>query len=271
MGMISRGWKSLALVTVLLVAMALASAQAAQRTEGPDPAVKEWPTWPYPTSCDGYGLPFDPVSVFSGPTGAELGSSPSEVALRKFLDGESWIHQFVPAHDWRLLAETEDRAEFASGRLSQPDRLARLSFERDGGEWKWSGSSSGCQPTSIINGRSAITWQISPEQNKVDRKTRRLLIDLGPGPCASGMSQNARAMKPIFQRLGGRRWLMIMQLKPLPPGVYTCQGILDPPLRVTLPSRIGKRRLLDGGTYPPIDVVRQWREARAASLRRAAG
>ena len=269
--MIGRGCKSLALVTVLLAAMALASAQAAQRARGPDPAVKEWPSWPYPTSCDGYGLPFDPVSVFSGLTGAELGSSPSEVALRDFLRKEGWVRQLgASAHDWRLLAETTKAAEFASGRLAKPNRMSSMSFELDGGEWKWVGFSSGCQPTSIIKGRPALTWQISPEQETVDRNTRKLLIDLGPGPCAGGRSQNARARKPIFRRLGGRRWLMIMQLKPLPPGAYTCQGIIEPPLEVTLPSRIGKRRLLDGGTYPPIDVVQQWREARAASSRRAA-
>lgn len=260
--MIGRGWKLLAIAAALLATMPLAGAQAARRAQGPDPAVKEWPVWPYPTSCDGYGLQFDPVSVFSGPTGVELGSSPSEVALRDFLQGESWVRQFAPPHDWRLLAETEDRAEFASGRLGHPDQLSSMTFRRDGGQWKWSGLSSGCQPTSIVNGQPAITWQISPEQKIVGKKTRKLLIELGPGPCAGGRSQNARAMKPIFRRLGGRRWLMIMQLEPLPPGVYTCQGILEPPLAVTLPSRIGKRRLLDGGTYPPTDVVQEWRSAR---------
>lgn len=265
MGTISRGWKSLALVTALLAAMALATAQAAQRARGPDPAVKEWPNWPYPTSCDGYGLAFNPVSVFSGPTGAELGSKPSEVALRNFLRSEGWVRQLgASAHDWRLLAETDKAAEFASGRLAHPNRMSSMSFELDGGEWKWSGFSSGCQPTSIVKGRPALTWRISAEQETVDRNTRKLLINLGPGPCSGGMSQNARAKKPIFRRLGGRRWLMIMQLKPLPPGPHTCQGIIEPPLEVTLPSKIGKRKLLDGATYPPVDVVQKWREAQAA-------
>lgn len=262
--MIARGWKSLALVTVLLAALALASAQAAQRARGPDPAVKEWPVWPYPTSCDGYGLQFNPVSVFSGPTGAELGSKPSEVALRHSLRTEGWVQQFgTSAHDWRLLAETDKEAEFVSGRLAHPNRMSQMSFELDSGEWKWSGFSSGCQPTSIVKGRPAITWRISPEQETVDRSTRKILIDLGPGPCSGGRSQNARAKKPIFRRLGGRRWLMIMQLKPLPPGLYTCPGLIEAPLEVTLPSRIGKRKLLDGSTYPPVDVVQKWREARA--------
>jgi len=266
MGMIGRGWKSLALAAVLLAVMPLAGAQAAKRARGPDPAVKEWPAWPYRTSCDGFGLPFDPISVFSGPTGAELGSSPSEVALRDFLRTEKWVRQLgASAHDWRLLAETDKAAEFTSGRLAEPNRMSSMSFELDGGQWKWNGFSSGCQPTSIVKGRAALTWQISSEQETVDRNTRKLLIDLGPGPCSGGRSQNARAMKPAFRRLGSRRWLMIMQLKPLPPGPYTCQGIVEPPLEVTLPSKIGKRKLLDGATYPPVDVVRQWREARAAS------
>src|SRR3954454_20308795 len=142
MGTIGRGGGRLALTVAigLLLSLFLATAaQATPRAQGPDPAVEEWPGWHYPTSCDGYGLQFDPVSVFSGPTGVELGSSPSEVALRDFLAGESWIRQFVPAHDWRLLAETEDSAEFASGRLGQPDQLSSMTFERDNGQWKWRG------------------------------------------------------------------------------------------------------------------------------------
>ncbi len=53
---------------------------------------------------------------------------------------------------------------------------------------------------------------------------------------------------------------MTILLEPLPPGAYTCQGIIDPPLAVKLSKRLGKRRLFDGGTYPPGDVVEIWRE-----------
>jgi hypothetical protein len=61
-------------------------------------------------------------------------------------------------------------------------------------------------------------------------------------------------MKPVFFELG-RRLMMVMRLKPLPPGNYTCIGIFEPPLRVALPKRLGNRTLFDGGVYPPTKAV----------------
>jgi hypothetical protein len=72
--------------------------------------------------------------------------------------------------------------------------------------------------------------------------------------------ERARARKPIFRRIG-KRLLMTVLLEPLPPGLYTCQGVVNPPMEVPLPGRLGKRRLYDGSTYPPSDVVARWREA----------
>jgi hypothetical protein len=91
---------------------------------------------------------------------------------------------------------------------------------------------------------------------------RRIWVDLGPGPCSSGMGQNARARKPVFRQLG-RRLLVTILLEPLPPGFHTCEGIVEPPLRVRLPGRLGSRKLFDGGTFPPGDVTGNGRERAA--------
>jgi hypothetical protein len=61
-------------------------------------------------------------------------------------------------------------------------------------------------------------------------------------------------LKPVFFELG-KRQMMVMRLKPLPPGKYTCEGIFEPPLRVKLPKRLGDRVLFDGGLYPPSRAV----------------
>jgi len=66
-------------------------------------------------------------------------------------------------------------------------------------------------------------------------------------------------MKPIFEQVG-KKLLMIMRLRPLPPGGYTCVGTREPPLKVHLPERLGTRKLYDGGTYPPADVAKIWRK-----------
>lgn len=238
--------------------MSAGSPVQAEIALGPDPAVQEWPDWPYPTTC--HDLAFDPVAAFSSPTGVEHGSRPSEVALREYLrEMESWPYRLVPLSNWRLLAETSDRADFASGRLLGPGGPSVISVEYEDGAWKGSGLSGGCWPESIVGGIRAIKWRLASDQKALGKDTRTIQVDLGPGPCASGRSQNARAMKPVFRQIG-RKLLMIMRLRPLPPGHYSCEGIIDPPLAVRLPGRLGKRKLYDGGTYPPTDVAVIWRK-----------
>jgi len=149
-----------------------------------------------------------------------------------------------------MLASGSKEITFAQGRLPG---VHSLTVRKANGAWKFSAYSSRCRPTSIVGKRSAVTWTLAGK-TKLRPGVRRIWIDLGPGPCASGMSQNARAMKPVFRALG-KRLVMIMRLRPLPPGAYTCEGIFDPPLRVSLPSRLGKRRLFDGGVYPPTPVI----------------
>jgi hypothetical protein len=243
----------MALLSALTSADNLAYAETAA---GPDPVIREWPRWPYQTTC--HGLPFDPVTAFSSPTDAENGSRPSEIALREYLsEMESWPYPLVPSNNWRLLVETSEGAEFASGRLSKPGGPSVISVDYEDGVWKRGSLSSGCTPESIVGEIRAISWRLAADQKALRRGTKTIEIDLGPGPCASGRSQNARALKPIFKQMG-KKLLLIMRLRPLPPGVYTCEGITDPPLRVRLPGRLGKRKLFDGGTYPPADVVEIW-------------
>jgi hypothetical protein len=63
------------------------------------------------TQCEG-GLPFYPIAAFTGAAEAELGSLPSEVALREALErGE--VAYAGSTHNWRRVVEDEDRAEFA--------------------------------------------------------------------------------------------------------------------------------------------------------------
>ena len=75
-------------------------------------------------------------------------------------------------------------------------------------------------------------------------------INLGPGECDGGRSQNDRLQKPEFREQNGRL-LMSLWLRPLPPGGYTCQGLSEPPVTIELPEPLGERELMDGGAYPP--------------------
>ena len=251
---------------VCLAAHACLAAFAAgeERAAGPDSVVAKWPSWPFPTVCG--DLPFDPVAAFSGPTGVERGSRPSERALGRFLRTQKWIGGFVPIRDWRLLGETATSAEFASGRLT-PFGPSVMSFGRVRGRWKLQGLSSACEPTSVVDDLLAISWRLAPDKPLPKPGGRRIWIELGPGECSSGRSQNQRVREPVVWRVGGKL-LIAMTLRPLPPGGYTCEGLIEPPLAIALPQPLGTLRLFDGATYPPTDVVRQWRQARAQGAAR---
>jgi hypothetical protein len=253
-----------ALIVTLLVATASVAA-VAEAPVGPDPVVEKWPDWPYQTTCG--ELEFDPVAAFGGLTDAERGARPSERALARLLkEQRSWAYPIVPAHHWRLLAETEDAAEFASGRLADPFGPGTVSVERQEGGWKAVGMGSNCEPTSIVDGLAAVTWTLAVDKPRPEPGDRHLWVNLGPGECSSGRSQNARARKPVLWRID-KKLMIAMTLKPLPPGGYTCQGLIEPPLKVRLPESLGESHLFDGATYPPHDVVREWSRERTARRR----
>lgn len=224
-------------------------AEAVPAPRGPDPAVAKWPSWPYPTTCEG-GPQFDPAGVFNEPTEAENGVGPEAEGLRKTI--EEWQTGFptLPRHDWRLLGQSPGVVVYGHGRLPG---VESLTLEESNGKWGFAGYSSRCEPTSVVS-REAITWTLASRQSRLRPSTKQVWIDLGPGECASGRSQNARAMKPVFFEMG-MRLMMVMQLKPLPPGGYTCEGVIEPPLRVALPEHLGNHVLFDGGVYPPTQAV----------------
>jgi hypothetical protein len=255
---VRRGLFTAALLIALLGASA-AFAKVAEAPVGPDPVVTKWPSWPYKTRCG--DLEFDPVAVFGGPTGVERGSLPSEKALAAFLRKDRFAREYLPARHWRLLAETEDAAEFANGRLSSDNGPSIVLFERGSGRWKMWGLSDGCEPTSIVEGFPAVTWTLPVDKPKPQSTDRHLWINLGPGPCSGGRSQNVRAREPVFWQVD-RKLIMAMTLRPLPSGTYTCQGTSEPPLKIRLPEQLGDMRLFDGGTYPPGNVMKIWRDAR---------
>ncbi len=243
------------IVSAFLLACSSASAK------GADPITEAWSHWPYPTSC-GIGIPFNPVTTFRGPAAAEEGTTPAEIALRSILTDPQLGWLGYPPSGWRLVSEDAELAVFVSGQLStQIDQLQFLSVAQNEGVWKWNGSGS-CQLRSVLPEGEVVTWDLAREQPALDEDTRFIRINLGAGGCASGASQNDRARKPVFRQLG-RKLLLTMSIEPMPPGIYTCIGVIDPPMRVRLPGRLGNRTLFDGASYPP----RSASETRSARLR----
>jgi hypothetical protein len=250
----SMGWRGAIVVAATLLGLAAPAVSHALPASAPDPAVAVWETWPFEASC--YSR-FDPIEVFSGPATAELGSAPAQIALREITVSQNFPP--LPQHRWRRVTETETEAVFAHGQLSSPFGPLWVSLKQESGSWKWNGSGT-CRPQTTLHELEAVTWALDGEQPPLRPNTRRLLIDLGPGPCSSGMSQNERARKPIFRQFG-KRLVMIILLEPLPPGIYTCQGVIEPPLKVKLPTRLGSRNLFDGGAFPPVPAMPAGRDS----------
>jgi hypothetical protein len=234
------------IAVALILFWAVAAIAALAQSPEKDPVVEKWLGWPYQTTCG--GPPFNPLEAFSGPVGVERGDSPSERALGEFLKKERWTREYVPAHDWRLLVETDSIAEFASGRLGGAQGPGTMSFELVDGRWKWSGLSSGCRPASIVDGHTAISWALVPGQ-RLSPSTRTVRVNLSGGPCDGGRSLNAHA-HPVFQQIG-KNLLMSVWLDPPPPGGGTCVGIVEPPRKFKLPEALGDRILFEAGAFPP--------------------
>jgi hypothetical protein len=238
-------WRGTAIVVagVLAVLGAVGVAQSASAPVGPDPVVREWPAWPYLSHCE--GLPFYAPAAFSGRAEAEMGSLPSELALLEFIEHGDlpWLRG---TRHWRKVAEDEDQAEFARGSLS--DELEWLSFQQEDGAWMFDGYASGCDPTSIVGEGWVFSWSLL-DPKPPNTAVRRIQIRLGSGPCSSGKPHTPRA-RLVF-REWGRQLLLTVWVKALPPRRYTCQGVKEPPLKVTLPRKIKLSKLFDGATYPP--------------------
>jgi hypothetical protein len=244
------------LICSIFAALILAVASAALAAGaggGVDPAVKKWSGWQGEVACG--TLPFNPLVAFSRPTDAEKARTPAAAALRAVLAEDLYGQFGAPRHGWRLLAESSDLAEFASGRLGQ--RVQVIPVERHGKHWEQVGYSGGCEPALLRGGRQAITWTLAPGQ-KLKPSTRTIEVQLGPGECDGGRPQAGRLERPAFREEDGAL-LMALWLGPVRKGPSTCQGIGEPPVKITLPRRLGHRRLLDGGVFPPISSAQQIR------------
>jgi hypothetical protein len=237
------GTFSAAVVVLSLAFACTAQGWSLKYASGPDPAVAEWPSWPYPTAC--LGVTFDPVAVFGGATEAENGSGAPELALRKYLD--EGLYPQIPTKFWRVVTSGPTRVEFASGRLEQG--LFWLSFDLVGGQWQLAGSLEECRARSVREGSVPIDWSL-PRGGSLGPKSRQVEVKLHyKRGCDGGRGLN-QAVEPEFRRVA-RQLVLTIWIKPLPPGSYTCEGRIEPPLALKLPGRLGKRRLWDGGSYPP--------------------
>ncbi|MGN6202723.1 MAG: hypothetical protein ACTHNY_10000 [Solirubrobacterales bacterium] len=212
---------------------------------GPDPIVQKWPSWPHPVTCG--GLAFDPVSVFSGPTGSERGQGGPERALRRFLREPGW--GWIPKRDWRLVAANRRVAEFVQGRVSQhiEREMSWLGFYRAKHRWKWGGSG-GCIPRTVRHGIEAAEWSLwEGEQPAPDAE--KLVVGIEEVACHGFADSLERLQKPEVLYTDTAA-LITFWVRPLRGGA-TCPAPPPSEYELDLPGPLEGRELFDAGTYPP--------------------
>jgi hypothetical protein len=234
------------ILLALVLALMAASASPAAGSTGGDPLAKQWPHWPYEASCDLTTpfISFDPVAVFAGPAKAESGALPAKTGLREFLAEPS---NQLPPTGWRFLGQNLASAEFAHGRL--PSDLILVSARRIDGPWSFTPEYGACTPTSVVGSRLATPWRLVRGES-LDATTRRVRLRLEAPECTGWRSLNAHT-HVAFRQIDRASLLMTTWTDRPPPGQHSCLKLRERPLSVTLPTVLGKRKLLDGGTYPP--------------------
>jgi hypothetical protein len=220
---------------------------AAGRGAATSSVLDEWSHWPGRVSCD---IAFKPLVAFARPADAEKGKRGPEIALRKYLAKTKHYVEPFPAHEWRLLAESSRYAEFGRGKIASGS-IEVMRFSRGAKGWHWVGYGSFCRPATLRHGREAITWTLARGQH-LGPSTRSVKVYLGPGgPCGS---RRHLLERPRFRVENGAllMTLFLRPVPPLPPGVVeACGELIEPPVKLKLPGKLGGRRLYDGGTFPP--------------------
>jgi hypothetical protein len=224
-------------------------------TASPDPALAEWPGWPYRATC-GY-MGFNPVRVFAGSAQAERGEGGPEAALRGMLARNFPFP--LPDHDWRLAARRRGKALFLHGRLGaefeSPGQLENIELEQRDGRWQMRTGGGFCDMFTVWRGRDAGGWQLAPKQPPLGPATQRLRVITG---ARCSRDQTPPVVTPRFDEIAGKLVMTLLLTYEQTGRTTICEPGLPPwpAVVVELPEPLGDRPLYDGAFFPPIPAQR---------------
>jgi hypothetical protein len=196
---------------------------------------------------DGGGLPFPPGAL-DAPAGQLEPSDPAVAALiaqlarQKTPAGSS----AVPSLDeWRILARSDDEVLFGRG---LPPHLVTVAMRRDPPRKTWTSVAvSTARPLRATrDGVRASGWRLDPtrEPSPEDTVVRVLVTEQ---TWAGGTRADNRLLAPDLHA-GAEELVLTMFVTPRH-GFQIRSPNPETPARVTLPSPIGLRRLIDGSLY----------------------
>lgn len=175
-----------------------------------------------------------------------------EAEMRGFLDNREGQHW--PQDDWLILHETEDlvllvhvRVTDDSGKALDEARVASMTIERVGGDWKWAGAQSGgpcLLETSLPDSLSRVDWRIDPAADPLSPTSTRIEVLVTERACASGQAVGDRLLGP--EVVMTETAVLIAFAATAQAGFQTCPGNPEQAAVFDLPEPLGDRELVDG-------------------------
>lgn len=194
-----------------------------------------------------YSGPNFPASALDEvPLLVESGLTEVEDAIRPFLEGGEG--EFWPQEDWRVLHRTDDRVLIvhSDGAAADPS-VAFMEIERDGGEWRWAGSSmgGGC-PLELkvppdVNG---VDWRLDPAAEPLTPESTVIRVLVTERACASGLAVGDRLLGP--EVIVTETEVLVAFAAQSQSGMQSCQGVPETAVTIELSGPIGDRAAVDG-------------------------
>jgi hypothetical protein len=190
------------------------------------------------------GPPFSPT-VFDAAANAEESAAPEGAALRAAIAGPPFDGSRTSG--WRELGHSEVEAAFGTGNPPALDGYVVL--KKSASDWVYAQSGSGCVVRPYRPGRSLARWGLDPGVPSPSEDAMTLQVIVNDDSCAGGVGPDQR-LDPAVVDLTDQTVTITFTSRP-PSGAQTCPSHPPAHRTVQLPQRLGNRKVLDGGIFPP--------------------
>ncbi len=192
------------------------------------------------------GASFPAAALDEIPLLAETGLTEVEEAIRPFLEGGEGA--YWPQDDWRVLDRTDDRVLLvhSDGTATEPS-IAFMEVERDGGEWRWAGSSmgGGCPlEVKVPPGLNAVDWRLDSSAKPLTPESTAIHVLVTERACAGGQAMGDRLLGP--EVIVTDTEVLIAFAAQSQSGAENCPGNPETAVTIELSGSIGTRVVADG-------------------------
>ncbi len=192
------------------------------------------------------GASFPAAALDEIPLLVESGLMEVEGAIGLFLEGAEGA--FWPQDGWRVLDHRDDRVLLvhSDGTATEPS-IAFMEVERDGGEWRWAGSSmgGGCPlEVKVPPGLNAVDWCLDPSAEPLTAESTVIQVLVTERACAGGQAVGDRLLGP--EVIVTDTEVLIAFAAQAQGDLQTCPGNPETAVTIELSGPIGATAVADG-------------------------